>query len=160
MAIAQQTDDEQRRHWNGPGGRAWVEAQELLDQVLKPFEDLLVEAVSAKSPSQVLDVGCGTGTTTLAVARLLGTKGQCVGIDISGPMIAAARARAERESSRASFIQADAQLEVGTEIEFEITLPSEIIGSNQDVRVRCQGRVVQQANDRLGHSHGVGGGDQ
>ena len=25
MAIAHDTDDEQRRHWNGPGGRAWVE---------------------------------------------------------------------------------------------------------------------------------------
>src|SRR5438874_11006069 len=95
MAVTQQAGEEQARHWNGPGGRAWVEAQELLDQVLNPFEDLLVEAVSAKSPSQVLDVGCGTGTTTLAVARLLGIKGKCVGIDISGPMIAAARARAE-----------------------------------------------------------------
>ena len=58
---------------------------------------------------RVLDVGCGTGSTTLAVARRLGAKGRCIGIDISEPMIAAARARAEREGTPASFIRADAQ---------------------------------------------------
>ena len=57
----------------------------------------------------MLDVGCGTGSTTLAVARLLGAKGRCIGIDISDPMIAAARARAERERTPASFIRANAQ---------------------------------------------------
>jgi SAM-dependent methyltransferase len=58
----------------------------------------------------VLDVGCGTGATTLAVARLLASaKGDCVGIDISEPMIAAARERARREGFPATFICADAQ---------------------------------------------------
>jgi SAM-dependent methyltransferase len=109
MDVARQTDDEQEKLWNGVAGRAWVEAQELLDQLFKPFEDLLVEAVSAGSVSRVLDVGCGTGSTTLAVARLLGAKGRCTGIDISDPMIAAARTRAEQESMPASFIRANAQ---------------------------------------------------
>jgi SAM-dependent methyltransferase len=109
MDVARQTDDEQEKLWNGVAGRAWVEAQELLDQLFKPFEDLLVEAVSAGSVSRVLDVGCGTGSTTLAVARLLGAKGRCTGIDVSDPMLAAARARAERESMPASFIRANAQ---------------------------------------------------
>jgi ubiquinone/menaquinone biosynthesis C-methylase UbiE len=110
MDVTHQTDDEQTTLWNGPAGRAWVEAQELLDQMFKPFEDLLVEAVSAGSGGRVLDVGCGTGSTTLAVARLLGAKGRCTGIDISDPMIAVARARAERESRPASFIRANAQI--------------------------------------------------
>ena len=109
MTVAHQTDDEQARLWNGLAGRAWVESQALLDHVLKPFEDLLVAAVSAGFAGQVLDVGCGTGSTTLAVARLLGAKGRCIGIDISDPMIAAARTRAEREDTAASFICANAQ---------------------------------------------------
>lgn len=102
-------DNEQAQLWNGPAGHAWVELQTLLDRVLKPFEDLLAGAASAASGTKVLDVGCGTGSTTLAAARALGAKGRCTGIDISQPMIAAALARAERESSTARFICADAQ---------------------------------------------------
>src|SRR5262245_30256749 len=95
--------------WNGLAGNAWVETQEELDQVLKPFEELLVEAVRKGFGGRVLDVGCGTGSTTVAVARLLGAQGRVTGIDISEPMIDAARARAEREGTAASFIRADAQ---------------------------------------------------
>lgn len=109
MTDVQQADDGQTALWNGVAGRAWVETQELLDHVLKPFEDLLVESVSAGPGGRVLDVGCGTGGTTLAIAQLLGATGHCVGIDISEPMIAAARARADREGAPASFICADAQ---------------------------------------------------
>ena len=100
MDVTQQTADEQTTIWNGLAGRAWVEEQEMLDQIFKPFEDLLVEAVSSASGGRVLDVGCGAGSTTLAVARLLGAKGHCTGIDISDPMIAAARSRSERERFR------------------------------------------------------------
>ena len=89
--------------WNGPSGRAWVESQELLDQVLEPFEKMLVSAVDAEKPKRVLDVGCGAGATTLAIARSVGS---CTGVDISEPMIERARARAKGEST---FILADAQ---------------------------------------------------
>jgi SAM-dependent methyltransferase len=99
----------QENLWNGTAGRAWVDAQETLDEMLEPFADLLVQAVAATYGGSVLDVGCGTGGTTLAVARQLGEKARCVGIDISGPMIDAARARAEREGVQTSFIRADAE---------------------------------------------------
>lgn len=106
----QQKETEQTALWNGPAGHAWVDAQELLDEILQPFEDRLVDQVRAGSAQRVLDVGCGTGATTLAVARLLArAQGSCVGVDISQPMIAAARERAQREDVPASFICADAQ---------------------------------------------------
>ncbi|WP_344985344.1 class I SAM-dependent methyltransferase [Streptomyces violaceus] len=70
---------------------------------------MLVDAVSAEGAEHVLDVGCGTGGTTLAVARRLGPAGHCVGVDISGPLTDTARARAEREGVPASFVRADAQ---------------------------------------------------
>jgi SAM-dependent methyltransferase len=119
MDVTHETDDEQTRLWNGVAGRAWVEMQDLLDQVLEPFETLLVQAVAAGSRHSVLDVGCGTGSTTLAVARLLGATGCSVGIDISDPMIAAARARAEREGASARFICANAQVHAFQPASFE-----------------------------------------
>ena len=109
MDVTNEAREEQRALWNNLAGRAWVEAQGALDRLFKPFEDLLVESAGAKSRRQVLDVGCGTGSTTLAVARLLGANARCIGVDISQPMIAAAQARAERDRSPARFICADAQ---------------------------------------------------
>ena len=109
MNVVRQANGEQATMWNGVAGRAWVETQELLDRIFKPVEDLLVQRVSAVSPLSVLDIGCGTGSTTLAVARHLGATGRVVGIDISAPMIAAAQARAEQAGVPARFVCANAE---------------------------------------------------
>lgn len=92
--------------WNGAAGQAWVESQEMLDRLFQPFEDLLVGAVAAEKAARVLDVGCGTGSTTLAIARKVES---CTGVDVSEPMITLARARAERAEARPTFVLADAQ---------------------------------------------------
>ena len=95
--------------WNGGAGQGWVAMQDLIDRLYLPFEYLLVDAVARVSRGAVLDVGCGTGGTTVAVARRLGLDSRCTGIDISEPMIAAARARVEGEGTPVRFIVADAQ---------------------------------------------------
>ena len=110
MDLTHHTNEEQAGLWNGLAGSAWVEAQQVLDQMFQPFQDLLVEAVCDRPGDRVLDVGCGTGGTTLAISRRLGASGRCTGIDISEPMIAAARARVERDRAPATFICANAQL--------------------------------------------------
>ena len=109
METTQQANAEQIALWNDTAGRAWVETQKTLDAVLAPFEDLLVEAVAERKAQRVLDVGCGTGSVALAVARQLGSKGTAVGVDVSQPMIALAKQRAERANSPARFFCADAQ---------------------------------------------------
>lgn len=109
MSTASQAEDEQVKLWNGVAGRAWVETRDVLEGMFKPLEELLVRAVANAAASHVLDVGCGTGATTFAVAHVLGQEGHCTGIDISEPMIAAARVRAEREGRHADFICTDAQ---------------------------------------------------
>jgi SAM-dependent methyltransferase len=109
MDTMPETTDEQHEGWNGTSGCAWVELQEVLDGLFTPMEDALVEAALASPGGRVLDVGCGTGGTTIAMARRLGAGGDCTGIDISEPMIAAARDRAEREGVAVRFVQADAQ---------------------------------------------------
>lgn len=109
MDVTSGTDNGQAARWNGPAADAWVEAQALMDVMFKPFEALLVDAIAAGGTEHVLDVGCGTGGTTLALTRRLGPQGRGVGVDISRPMVAAARARAEQEGTPAHFIHADAQ---------------------------------------------------
>lgn len=110
---AQAKIEDQAALWNGTAGQAWVDAQALLDDMFRPFEALLAEAVAARAAParRVLDVGCGTGSTTRALARRLGPKAHCVGVDISQPMIAAARdlARQQELASTTEFICADAQ---------------------------------------------------
>ncbi|MBN6151770.1 class I SAM-dependent methyltransferase [Xanthomonas sp. AmX2] len=109
MEASQAAGDAQALLWNGAAGQAWVQAQATLDGIFAPFAELLVEAVDRSDARRVLDVGCGTGGTTLAIARRLGAGGRCAGVDISAPMIAAARLRAEREGVPADFVCADAQ---------------------------------------------------
>ena len=109
MDTTHQANAQQIAHWNGCAGRGWVEAQESLDRLFEPFEELLVEAVATGKATRVLDVGCGTGGTTIAAARQLGPKGTAVGIDVSQPMIALAKQRAELESVPSHFLCADAQ---------------------------------------------------
>lgn len=103
--------DTQKALWNGASGHAWVESQALLDQMLQPFEEALVRAVAAGPCTSLLDIGCGTGTTTLALARHLGSAARTVGLDVSEPMLTLARARAARSdvTRRPEFILADAQ---------------------------------------------------
>lgn len=80
---------------------AWIDLQHLLDSLYAPVGRALTAEVTGPA---VLDVGCGTGATTVEIARKV--KGRVVGVDISAPMIEAARGRGE---DRAEFVVADAQ---------------------------------------------------
>jgi|SRR5690348_8256323 PilZ domain-containing protein len=46
-------------------------------------------------------------------------------------------------SAAGVYIRADAALEVGSNVEFEIALPPEVTGAKEPVIVQCKGRVVR-----------------
>jgi hypothetical protein len=46
-------------------------------------------------------------------------------------------------SAAGVFIRADAAMEIGSPVEFEITLPPEITGGQENVTIQCKGRVVR-----------------
>jgi len=100
----------QTQLWNGPAGQAWLGMATILDPLFQPFTDLLVDAVRWHGPRAVLDIGCGTGATTLAIARALAPHGSCTGADLSQMMIDRARQRAaeEPENVHAAFRSGDA----------------------------------------------------
>ncbi len=98
--------------WNGQAGQNWVEQNAMLDRLFEPFERVLLDAVRQTGARQVLDVGCGAGATTFAVARGLGQEGRCIGLDLSAPLVELARRRAvETGVDNADFIVGDAQLQ-------------------------------------------------
>jgi ubiquinone/menaquinone biosynthesis C-methylase UbiE len=78
--------------------------------MLEPVGAALIQRAFPGEGGRVLDVGCGAGATTLAMARRVGPAGLCLGVDISAPLVAAAEARAARDgAANARFLCADAQ---------------------------------------------------
>lgn len=99
----------QAKLWNNQAGHNWVEQNAMLDHLFEPFEQPLIDAV--RGARQVLDVGCGAGATTFAVARSLAGQGRCTGADLSAPLIELARRKAaETGVDNADFVVSDAQV--------------------------------------------------
>jgi SAM-dependent methyltransferase len=96
---------EQAAFWNGPGGKMWLAAYDRIQRSLAGFSDAALAVAAAKPNEQVLDVGCGTGTTTGKLAAAVGGQGHVLGVDISEPLIEAARAQ---KFANATFTVADA----------------------------------------------------
>lgn len=110
MSDAHPPNRDQAALWNDAGGRTWVEMQAVLDDMLAPIGAPLLDEAFPGEAGRVLDIGCGAGATSLSMARRLGPTGLCLGVDISAPMVAAAKARAAAEGlASAAFVQADAQ---------------------------------------------------
>lgn len=85
-------NDEQIEFWNSRAGETWVEAQEQMDLMLAPLSALALDAAAPQPGERAIDVGCGCGDTSLAIAN----RGAAVwGVDISAPMLARAKTRAE-----------------------------------------------------------------
>lgn len=109
--MASTTSSTQAEHWNGRGGDAWVRRQETLDQVVRPLGEVALAAAAVSPGDAVLDVGCGCGDTTLAVAARAGKAGRVLGVDVSGPMLGRARERLsarEGASAPVELVLADA----------------------------------------------------
>jgi SAM-dependent methyltransferase len=100
----------QAEYWNEGAGPVWAAMQEALDRQLSPLGDAAVAALAPRAGEAILDIGCGCGQTTWALAAIAGPAGKVVGVDISTPMLAVARARAD-----GAFAPSFLQLDAGTE---------------------------------------------
>jgi SAM-dependent methyltransferase len=98
-------NEDQIKFWNEKAGQDWVVLQERMDANLAAIGDAVLALAAAKSGEAVLDVGCGTGATSLALARA-GAK--VTGLDVSKPMLGLARSRAIQAGLDITFLEADA----------------------------------------------------
>jgi SAM-dependent methyltransferase len=108
MSIANTAQSE---HWNtGEGINHWIANHARYDRMHASFTTLILGAADPQPGDRLLDVGCGCGGTTLAAARLI-APAQATGLDLSGPMLAQARADAEAaDLANVVFQQGDAQV--------------------------------------------------
>jgi ubiquinone/menaquinone biosynthesis C-methylase UbiE len=98
---------DQIAYWNGAGGQRWADRQPVQDILLQPIADILIDRARVKGGERILDVGCGSGSTSFAFARATGPTGHVTGIDISAPMLARAR-EVTPQGARVEFVLADA----------------------------------------------------
>jgi len=81
----------------------------MMDSVLAPAGDLLLQQAGPTSGKYVLDIGCGAGATSLRAARIVVPDGMVTGLDVSGPLIGEARRRlANAKLTNATFEHGDA----------------------------------------------------
>jgi SAM-dependent methyltransferase len=78
-------------YWNGAGGQRWLTDQRMHDALLAPVAELLLDRARARAGEVVLDIGCGSGTTSIALAGHVVPGGRVLGIDISAPLLVRAR---------------------------------------------------------------------
>ena len=57
-------------------------------------------------------------------------------------------------SANGVLFEVDADMPVGSPVDFTISLPADVVGAQEDVRVDCRGRVVRSFED--GGRRGVG----
>lgn len=93
--------------WNGDVGQKWAEEQADLDSMLAPLGLGGIAKANFAPGESVIDVGCGCGATSLAIAANVTPGGQVLGVDISGPMLTRARQNAEK-TGNVNFALADA----------------------------------------------------
>ena len=105
------SNEAQIQYWNEEAGPKWVQLQNRLDSQIGPIGEVMLDLAAPRLGESVIDVGCGCGATTLSIAQRVGPGGRATGVDISLPMLARGRERAQSAGlANLEFVNGDAQV--------------------------------------------------
>ena len=89
----------------------WIEAEDRLEEIGGPPGQMAMDRLGVAAGQRVVDLGCGSGRTTLELASRVGPDGQVLGVDISPGMVARGRERARGAGlQNVEFLHADVQV--------------------------------------------------
>lgn len=95
--------------WAGEMGTKWLANLARFEGMIAPIGEALLKQADFKPGERVLDIGCGGGGTTIAIAQAVAPSGEVLGIDISPDLTTASTRRASDAGvSNIRFICADA----------------------------------------------------
>jgi SAM-dependent methyltransferase len=96
--------------WSGEGGQRWLAGECYFDSAIAQFGAAALAAAAPRQGERALDIGCGTGRTTLDLARTVAPSGAVIGVDVSPLLLAEARRRAAAAAAgHVTFVEANAQ---------------------------------------------------
>lgn len=109
--MKESSNQSQANFWTG-AGPTWKQMQVQIDTQINDHGLAAIDALDPRAGDLVLDIGSGTGTSSLQLADRVGPSGAVRGIDISSTMVAAAQERAAgKGANNVSFEVRDAQVE-------------------------------------------------
>ncbi|MGY1808652.1 class I SAM-dependent methyltransferase [Blastococcus sp. SYSU D00669] len=111
---------DQLRAWDGEEGSYWARHAGVFERSTARYDDALFAAAGIGPGERVLDIGCGTGSTTREAGRRA-VSGAVLGVDLSSAMLAVAR-RAAADLPHVAFLQADAQVHPFDEGSFDVAV--------------------------------------
>ena len=109
--VALDANAAQRRYWNTVAGPRWVATPGFRERRNQESTALLLRRLGLASGESVLEIGCGTGALTVPLATEVGERGRVIAVDISEPMLGAARQRVGEHGLRnVTLLHGDAQV--------------------------------------------------
>ena len=110
-----------RHYWNTVAGPRWVASPGFRERRNQESLALLLDCLRLAGGESVLEIGCGTGAVTLPLAQAVGEHGRVVAVDISEPMLGAARQRVDESGMHnVTLLPGDAQVLAFEQAAFDV----------------------------------------